>query len=121
MGIYKRGRLVRTYTLGCSPPTGTHPDPVEACAALRSYVKLYPHITPETGNGPSQLAPLLVKGRLDGKPIPQIHFGRPLRLYYRLANYWMIAFGYPGLCHQGPVVKRLVTRHGLKCSLLDPG
>lgn len=120
MGIYKHGRLVRTYTLGCSPPTGTHPDPVQACAALRSYVKLYPQIT-AVANSRNLPEPLLVEGRLDGKHIPQIHFGHPLRLYYRLANYWMTAFGFPGLCHQGRVVRRVLARHGYKCSHLDPG
>jgi hypothetical protein len=35
------GKLVKTTTLGCSPPAGTTPDPQRACAALRDYAEHY--------------------------------------------------------------------------------
>jgi Subtilisin inhibitor-like len=34
-------KVVKTTTLGCSPPAGTTPDPQRACAALRDYVGHY--------------------------------------------------------------------------------
>ena len=37
----RRVRIVRTQSLGCSPPVGSVPDPVAACRALRDFLANY--------------------------------------------------------------------------------
>jgi hypothetical protein len=64
-----RGALIQSWTLGCSPPTGTKPQPEVACRALRDYVSNY---TAPGGCGCAAVRVgtpyAIIKGTLDGKP-----------------------------------------------------
>jgi hypothetical protein len=68
----RRDTSLLTYSLGCSPPAGTKPDPAAACAALRDYVA---HIDELPAYTCGCLAPRIgdryavITGSLDGKRV----------------------------------------------------
>jgi Subtilisin inhibitor-like len=61
--------VVRTWTLGCGPPTGTHPDPRAACAALRDYAARYRQPTSACGCAAEPIGAryAVISGTLDGR------------------------------------------------------
>jgi hypothetical protein len=65
-----RGTLIRSWTLGCSPPGGTKPQPDVACRALRDYVSNYTAPIGSCGCAAVRLGTpwAVIKGTLDGKP-----------------------------------------------------
>jgi len=65
-----RGALIQSWTLGCSPPSGTKPRPEAACRALRDYVRNLPG-SPFACSCPAARIGTpyaVIKGTLDGKP-----------------------------------------------------
>jgi hypothetical protein len=70
--VIKDNAKVTTWTLSCDPPSGTHPDPDKACAALTSKAtKALPPVAKGMMCtqifGGSQTA--TISGRWDGNPV----------------------------------------------------
>jgi hypothetical protein len=64
-----RGALIQSWTLGCSPPSGTKPRPEIACRALRDYVSNHV-VFGGCGCAAERVGTpyAIIKGTLDGKP-----------------------------------------------------